>query len=664
MSPRLSLSIAASLVIAAVPAAPVLAKSKSHAPARPVPAAAEGSTTLHPMSGLGRLVPSSVRLSLAKDAKVDVRSERGVKVAKRSALKHHRAVLPAGKSVNARILLLAATGDEPTFTWWKSMLTTEGVPFDAIVTRDASPLTTQQLQLSATKGRYEGIVLATTSLTDCSVSPCADTMTPDAWTALQSYEASFNVRELDAYGWPSPANGTNWGGNCGDKSGMTETVTAAGKSTFADLTGTVPVDKGVWGCETSPLAGSSWQTLVAGPNGAVVGTSTRADGVETMFNSVDGSDWTIHTQLLFHGMLNWLTKGIYLGTHRNFLGIDVDDIFLSNDRWDPATHDLNPDENSVIRMKPADVLRAIMWEQHNNLTLNLLFNGSGADPATSSRHLGDPFSNAILLAKNQFTWENHTWTHPVLDQSSQATIESEIKNNITFAQKYDLPGFDRTELVTGGHTGLTNPAMPKALSDTGIKTIGADASYMPNQTAVGPATTDPRHPTGIYYNVGTKAEELDEYNYLNYTVCGGGPACISAPVDWNGYVNNEATIILRHVLGNDPRPHFVHQSNLAEDGTMYPVMDEVLRRYHAYVNTPLTQLSATDEAGTLQQQGAWTAAVAAGKVTGTITAAGLSVTSTIPNLMVPVSGTRAGTTYGGVRSGWQKVGAGTISLGA
>jgi hypothetical protein len=739
MSPRISTTIAALLAIAALPAASAVAKSSQHQSA--VKTADESASILKPSSGLGHVRSTSAPLSLARDRKVNAAKLRGVKAAPRSARRHHRLTIASNKSVDARVLLLAGTGLEPTFVWWKTMLAKEGVPFDAIITADADPITTATLQTSATQGKYEAVVLATGTLSDCTVSPCADTMGPDAWTALQTYEKDFAIREIGAYGWPSPAYGTNWGGDCGDKSQNNLTVTAAGAATFGDLAGSFPTDKAVWGCETTALPGSSWQTLVAGPKGAVVGTSIRTDGVETMFNSIDGSDWTIHSQLLFHGMLNWVTKGIYLGTHRNYFKVDVDDIFLGNDRWDPATKTLNPDESTIIRMVPSDVLRAIQWEQSTGIRLNLLFNADAADPAggnaTSSSSSsafaargvigngatntnstrqqqeqarkqqeqarkeqarlaqeqarlaqeqarkaldqarkaqqqaakakqlqGDPLTNALLLTRGQFDWTSHTFTHADLDAADGATIVGEVKNNIAFAKKYGL-NINASELTTGGHSGLANAAMPQALTDAGVKSIGSDASRGMDSTVVGSATTLPRYPTGIYYNVGTKAEQLDEYNYLNYTVCvgTGNPGCLGAPVDWNGYVNNEATMILRHILGNDPRPHYVHQANLAEDGTLYPVADELLRRYKSYLKTPLVQPTYTDASAILAQQTAWSSALAAGTVSATISATGMSVTSKVANLMVPVTGIKGQAVYGGIKTGWQKLAVGTTQLG-
>ncbi|MCW2989544.1 MAG: hypothetical protein JWM73_138 [Solirubrobacterales bacterium] len=122
-------------------------------------------------------------------------------------------------------------------------------------------------------------------------------------------------------------------------------------------------------------------------------------------------------------------------------------------------------------------------------------------------------------------------------------------------------------------------------------------------------------------------------------------------------------MIMRHVLSNDPRPHYVHQSNLAEDGTMYPVFNEVVRRYRSYLKVPVVQLSYSEAGTTLAQQAAWSDALANGKVSGTISATGMTITNTVPNLVAPVTGTRTLPTYGTLRSGWLRLGAGTTQLG-
>ena len=51
-----------------------------------------------------------------------------------------------------------------------------------------------------------------------------------------------------------------------------------------------------------------------------------------------------HNQLLRHGMLNWVTRGVYLGYQRNYLELHVDDLFLGDDALGPGhqRHRLRP----------------------------------------------------------------------------------------------------------------------------------------------------------------------------------------------------------------------------------------------------------------------------------------------------------------------------------
>ena len=41
----------------------------------------------------------------------------------------------------------------------------------------------------------------------------------------------------------------------------------------------------------------------------------------------------------------------------------------------------------------------------------------------------------------------------------------------------------------------------------------------------------------------------------------------------------ETRIAMGHLLGSDPRPHFVHQSNMTDDRILFPVLDSILDRY-------------------------------------------------------------------------------------
>lgn len=122
---------------------------------------------------------------------------------------------------------------------------------------------------------------------------------------------------------------------------------------------------------------------------------------------------------------------------------------------------------------------------------------------------------------------------------------------------------------------------------------------------------------------------------------------------------------MRHVLNNDPRPHYVHQSNLAEDRTLYPVLNQVLDTYRTLYapSAPIVNQSMKDTGVEFQRRAAWNAAVAANQVTAY--RIGKVVTVKAPSgVVAPVTaptGTKKqlllgtadfGTAYAGSRSTW------------
>ncbi len=222
----------------------------------------------------------------------------------------------------------------------------------------------------------------------------------------------------------------------------------------------------------------------------------------------------------------------------------------------------------------------------------------------------------------------------------RAELSAQIRDNHDWAVRKGI-AVDRSELVTGEHSGLKtlpqqpvdNPNLAGALADNGVKWTGSDNSREPQQRTVGTATgaakTVPRHPVNVYYNVGTAAEMADEYNWV-YTsradggsgICESNPAstCLPAPLPVaTGYADHivpqEARTALSHVLGNDPRPHYVHQSNLAEERLLYPVLDRVLADYRGLFapSAPLVNPAQRDVGTELTRRAAWDQALAAGR---------------------------------------------------
>ena len=125
--------------------------------------------------------------------------------------------------------------------------------------------------------------------------------------------------------------------------GTQGTLSADGKTIFPYLNGPVTMDTGTYGYEATPLAtqatGASFDTLVSGPNGsALVGVYTHANGVQEMVETFNENQYQLQAELLRHGALDWVTRGVYFGDQRNYLEAHVDDNFLSDDSWDTTTH--------------------------------------------------------------------------------------------------------------------------------------------------------------------------------------------------------------------------------------------------------------------------------------------------------------------------------------
>jgi hypothetical protein len=254
-----------------------------------------------------------------------------------------------------------------------------------------------------------------------------------------------------------------------------------------------------------------------------------------------------------------------------------------------------------------------------------------------------------------------------------STLVSEISKNQTFARNNKLPAFDKASLVTGEHSGLDNPNMPAALRQTGITTVAADASRQFGQYVLGPARTAPRYPSNIYYNVSTWNQLIDEYNHIYLTPDKGGTCqntstttCLSQPATKASILASETRIMLQHVLTNDPRLGYSHQSNLTGDRLILDLLGNVMTEYRRLYlsNTPIVTPTLESSAAEMARQDAWSDAVNAGRVTASVQDGVVTVSATtgvtVP-LTVPTGSTLAGTTtpfgasYAGERSAWSSV---------
>lgn len=606
-----------------------------------------------------------------------------------------------------------------------AQLKSTGIPYTTVDLNDTNRPAVTTAFLSDTVGgtpraKYQGVVLPHEAPFGAGSAE---------QTALEDFERTFGIPQVDAYTWAHPGVGLDYtteGGWAGSLDGHEAAVTAQGRAgAFGYLDGAFtfedndPSISESYGYAARPRAGFTSYVDVPVPGGSGRGSLVgeyAADGRRQLVVTFAYNQYQQQFRLLARGIVEWLTQGVHLGQARNYLAVHVDDVFATDARWDTERNCTPGDIDCVggggeeappIRMTEQDAVRAAQWQRESGFRLDMVYN-AGSGEEWKAEHGGtDALATRLLADRNQYRWINHTYTHPFLgcvqDTStvpwscaknangsvqymSRSEISAQIRDNHTWGVTKGLP-LDRTELVTGEHSGLKNlpqqpvdnPNLAGALADNGVKWIASDNSRESAQRPVGSALTVPRYPMNVYYNTGTAEEMADEYNWI-YTsqadggsgICESNPAstCLDEPLDVaTGYaehiVPQEARAALGHAISNDPRPHYVHQSNLAEDRILYPVLDKVLADHGALFadNTPLENLRQSAIGTEFKRRDAWQSALSQNRVTAY--RLGSKVTVSAPSgVQIPVTvpeGTRKqlllgtavfGTPYAGLRSAW------------
>ncbi|EPH41188.1 hypothetical protein ABT390_24515 [Streptomyces aurantiacus] len=632
---------------------------------------------------------------------------------------------PAAAAEQPRIDLrvLVVTDGGPATGALAAELKAQGTPFTTVDLRSGSRPTIDAAFLADTvsgrpRAKFQAVVLPNDNPFGAGSSEMA---------ALAAYERAYAVPQVDAYTYTRPQVGLGTPKFSGSLDGARAQVTGAGKAgPFGYLDDAVPfednsrtVDES-YGYLAEPAPGADFTSYVDAPvpggqeRGSLVG-EYRHDGRRELVVTFVYNQHQQQFKLLARGIVDWMTQGVRLGASRNHFAVHVDDVFGSNGRWDselnctPGSGDCGPGKGTrdEIRMGTADAEYAKEWSRNRGLTLDMVYNGGGSELFRKQNGGADPLADRLIADKAAYRWVNHTFDHTFLgcvqdvsavpwkcaknaDGSTRyvprAEISGQVSGNRQWGQRAGLP-LNNGELVTGEHSGLRvlpqqpedNPNLGGALQDNGVRWLASDNSRDPAQRQVGPALTTPRHPMNIFYNVGRASELVDEYNWI-YTresdggsgICETSPlmTCLDQPLDpATGYTDRivpaESAIALGHALSGDPRPHFLHQSNLAEDRIAYPVLDRVLDAYEGLFapSAPLVNLRMADMGAELRSRAAWAAALDAGRVTAyrvgdkvTVQApSGIAATATMPSgtrQQLLVGSEEFGSAYAGRASGW------------
>lgn len=615
----------------------------------------------------------------------------------------HKAAVPTAAPVGphggVNLNVLVVTDGTPPVEAVRQQLTTEGMPFTVVNLHDSSrPAITsaflsRTLPDATTGGNFDGIVLpsATPSLSGAEEA------------ALAAYEHKFGVRQVDAYAPPKPNIGMNAPVYSGPLSGTVGVTSAGATAGFGYLNGTFPFSGGAagpapFGYLAQPVPGGGATPLLTAAIPQSSGSATLVwqydhAGRQELVMGFGYGYYQEQFHYLAHGIVDWLTRGVHLGDWRNYLDVAYDDMILGDAQWSTIGHCTPGDSvcpkgtpmTATIRMTPADVTYAVQWEKQHNFTIEFLYNG-GASVRFRVNGV-DPLLVATRPVAKDFYWVNHTYTHAyfgcqqdfsvvpwkcvesggrIVWAAGTSLINSQIFDNFSWARRNGIPA-EPGVLASGEYSGLRilpqqpvdNPALDNAMGPDKIKWVAMDASRELSQRHIGAALGVPRHPIDVGYDVDTVANEVNEFNWFNTSKADGGSGrCQSSkttrclqPLDpktgWTSFiVPGQVQIVYRAVLNNDPRPFFMHQSNLTADRLGYPVMDGVLSAYRAVygASAPIVNLPMSGDGAVLHNQAQWAQALRAGTVSAWVQGNTVTVSGP-PGTVVPVT-VPAGTTVG------------------
>lgn len=548
-------------------------------------------------------------------------------------------VSPNASIVGLKILILCADAASDTdLPPAKAMLDSAGIPYDVVdPTMSGGTLTSSQLVNADGSGKYQGIVLTTGALSyETSPGNFASALDYAGWQNLFTYERDYKVRQLSMYLYPS-----TWPEDYGlrdagipSSSATVSPTAAATASVLTDLKPTASIAitnaynypstvTAVPGVTTTPLLTDASGNILAA-------TSTTADGRERLALTFAQNQYMLGTQLLGYGLVNWLTKGVYLGEYRRYNKLDADDWFLDGDKYNANTGQV---EDSVFRLSPQSA-RDLVNQQADlrsrfpvasEFQFSIAFNGCGA-VLNPDQNCSEHYTDAAALVaatkeiRNDFDWVSHTFDHPYMDFLNYSQSYAQLSKNLSLGRQLGLKMSTRS-LVSGDNSGLGwyNPNGDGLKTDHGLGASNknflraaqaANVVYIASNHSV-PSQWDascstcgvihplnaaiflvPRWPVNIAYHTTTPEEETAWYNSVY------GPSGTAHYWDHNfsyqEILNEESNLALSHVLAGGAFPHFIHVDNFNEytsgRSLAYDWQEALLTKYSSYSTLPLKTL--------------------------------------------------------------------------
>jgi peptidoglycan/xylan/chitin deacetylase (PgdA/CDA1 family) len=508
---------------------------------------------------------------------------------------------PTACGTDMRVQVIAATGRETDLQAIRDALDYLGTPYDLYVATDhPGGLTPNRLSIGC-RAFYQGVILTSNKLEYAAQDGhSASALTPAEFLTLSNYEATFGIRQVTWYTYPTADLGFNDPERAsGDP--LTALTTAAGTQVFTSLNPSAagfPIQSS-WTYLTTPLDASTTPLLTDADGHALAAIHVYPDGRENLAMTFDSNPNAIQALLLSYGVVNWVTNGLFIGERHTNISPQVDDLFIDDPQWrDWTPCGTDVDHTGVnARITGADLTAVSNWQTgvrshaiSRDVRLTMAFNGVGA----SGSYPQDTLVASVPALQNSFFWVSHTYTHANLDAVSYAEAGSQIAQNSTTATLLGLTAYSPLSLVQPDASGLANPNFLLAARDAGVRYLLSDTSKpgqgnpSPNvgrwNTLAPEIFVIPRLPNNLFFNVTTPPDWVAEYNCHYSSFWGRG-------LNYQEILDHESDQLLAYLLRGNLDPWMFHQSNLtAYDGVhtlLTDLLDRTLAKFSSYVTLPL-----------------------------------------------------------------------------
>jgi len=268
-----------------------------------------------------------------------------------------------------------------------------GTPYDVVDVSGAAPT----LSDGACHAHYQGVIFANGG----------DYYLIPTWqAALISFEQTFNIRQVNWYDAPDPNFGFSSTVVSQIPSNQNYNVSFTGAAApiffYANLATPVTIT-GAFIDLASPLSpmpsGAVFTPLMADASGNIVSATYTFNAQQFLTQTFDSSSNNAfmleHDLVVAYGLLNWVTKGVFLGDYHVYATQEIDDFFIDDSEWIPSTTCLSnpltldrtaPDSSNlpIFRVNSTDMSQLVAWQQAKQadpllgqFKLTMAFNGVG-----------------------------------------------------------------------------------------------------------------------------------------------------------------------------------------------------------------------------------------------------------------------------------------------